>query len=228
MSKKPKATSLVEHTKRPEVNIPSVKYGRDKFNLRAAQIGQSGEDKQELVPADENTTTATAAPTPQTLIKQTLEAINNEALRQFLLAVLQETEVRLVVSQFDRLPLRSGRRYRIEQLHHAGSIARFGLDWLAADKETLYVATLIRGIQELMVPQIVGNSCTPSHLMFSIVCSALHRLDDAAPRQAWLLRLALGWGNEDEVDAVLTPLIRHTVHKALSSVGLIHQPMALS
>ena len=224
MSKKPKATSLDEYTKRPEVNIPSVKYGRDKFNLRAAQIGQSGEDKQELVPADENT----AAPTPQTLIKQTLEAINNEALRQFLNAVLQITEVRLVVSQLDSLPLRSGRRYRIEQLHHAGSITRFGLDWLAADKETLYVATLIRGIQELMVSQIVGNSCTPSHLMFSIVCLALHRLDDAAPRQAWLLRLALGWGNEDEVDAVLTPLIRHTVHKALSSVGLIHQPMALS
>ena len=228
MSKKPKATSLDEYTKRPEVNIPSVKYGRDKFNLRAAQIGQSGKNEQELVPADENTTTATAAPTPQTLIKQTLEAINNEALRQFLNAVLQITEVRLVVSQLDSLPLRSGRRYRIEQLHHAGSIARFGLAWIAAEKETLYVATLIRGIQELMVPQIVGNSCTPSHLMFSIVCSALHRLDDAAPRQSWLLRLALGWGNEDEVDAVLTPLIRHTVHKALSSVGLIHQPMALS
>lgn len=218
MSKKPKTTSSVEYTKRPEVNIPSVKYGRDLLNLK------SGPDKLETLHADVNMVDIA----PQTLIKQTLEAISNEALRQFLNAVLQEREVRLVVRQFDSLPHRSGRRYRIEQLHHAGSIARFGLAWIAEDRDALYVVTLIRGIQELMVPQIVGNSCTPSNLMFSIVCSALHRLDDAAPRQAWLLRLALGWGNEDEIDAVLTPLIRHTVNKALSSVGLIHQPMALS
>ena len=219
MLKKPQLLQPLTLNRKTESAAPHTFIKDDSENPSAAAMALSTH-----VHTDESSTSTN----PLSLIHQTIEVVHNEPLRQFLHAVLQESEVRLAVSQFSVLQNKSVRLYRIEQLQRAASISRFGMDWRTEDKEALYAATLIRGIQELLAIQIVGNSCTPSNLMFSIVCKALHRLDDAAPRQAWLLRLALGWGNEDEVDAVLTPLIRHTVHKALSSVGLIHQPMALS
>ena len=218
MNRKPKLTNPNVRIKNTAVNIPFVQYGRDMFKL------QSGQDKQELEQAEEGTSVSR----PQTVINQTLDGINCLALRQFLQTVLAEREVMQAVSQPANRCHKVDLIYRIEQLHHAASITRTWLDWIDSDKETLYVATLIRGTQELLTPQIVGNSCTPTSLMFSIVCSALRRLDDEAPRQAWLLRLVLGWGNEDEIDAVYVPRIHHIVNRALYSVGLINQPMALS
>jgi hypothetical protein len=218
MNKKLKRTNTTDRIKNTTVNIPNVKYTRDLMNQLTGQGCPE--------PAQANDSISSSD--PQTQIEQILETINSEALRKFLQCVLEEREVCQAVSQLAKRRHKAGHLYRIEQLDHAASITRTWLDWIDPDKETLYVATLIRGIQELLTPQIVGNSCTPSNLMFSIVCSALRRLDDEAPRQAWLLRLALGWGNEDEIDAVYIPRIHHIVNRALCSVGLINQPMALS
>src|ERR1035437_9672626 len=158
-----------------------------------------------------------AALDPQTLIEQMLHAFQCDALRRFLAAVVAEHEVKVALTQVTRSSPQQMRTSVIARLRRAGDIAAF---WSAhaAERETLFVATFMRGVQELIGAQVVGNTCTPSDVTFAIVRSALHRLDDQAPAQSRLLRLALGWGNEDEVDAVYVPRIQHTVRQSLRSV----------
>lgn len=43
-----------------------------------------------------------------------------------------------------------------------------------------------------------GTGVSASDVLFTIVRSAMRRLDDQFPRQAFLLRLSLGWSNVDE------------------------------
>ena len=156
----------------------------------------------------------------RTQIEQTLGAVQCAALRQFLSAVVAEHEVKLVLTHVPRLIPQQNQTPVLVQLRRAAQITCF---WSVhtAERETLYVATFIRGVQELLGSQVVGSTCTASELTFAIVRVALHRLDDQAPAQSRLLRLALGWGNEDEVDAVYVPRIQHTVLQALRSVGLL-------
>lgn len=157
---------------------------------------------------------------PRHKIEQILHRIADEALREFLADVVAEPGVRLAlmpVTEERPLRPRTSVLARLLQASYTASV------WSAHDaqRETLFVATFIRGVQELLGAQVADNTCTPSELTLAIVRSALHRLDDKAPAQSRLLRLALGWGNEDEVDAVLVPHIRHTVLQALRSAGLI-------
>ena len=168
-------------------------------------------------------------PEPQSQVEQMLEGIECQALSEFLGAVVAEHEVRLALklalnqgglTQFRRQGPLALRTSTFARLLQACYITGF---WSvhAAERETLFVATFIRGLQELLGSQVVGNTCTASEVMFAIVRAALHRLDDRAPEHSRVLRLMLGWGNEDEVDAVYVPHIRHTMHQALRSVGLI-------
>lgn len=158
-------------------------------------------------------------PEPQSQLEQMLEGIECEALRHFLGAVLAEHEVRLAINQaMHHGP--GGKRSNFAQLLQACHITGF---WSvhAVEREALFVATFIRGVQELLGLQLVGNTCTASEVIFAIVRSALHRLDDQAPIHSRLLRLMLGWGNEDEVDSVYVPRIQSSMLQALHSVGLI-------
>lgn len=156
-------------------------------------------------------------PTP---IEQMLQGIESGALREFLSDVVAEHVVSLALIPVTHPDPQEPRTSTFARLLQACSITGF---WSvhASERETLFVATFIRGVQELLGSQVVGNTCTASEVMFAIVRAALHRLDDQAPAHSRVLRLMLGWGNEDEVDAVYVPHIRHTMHQALRSVGLI-------
>lgn len=168
---------------------------------------------------------------PQALMHKLLQALDCAALREFLAQVLAEPEVARALSQRRRrngaLTHASSHLPMIVPVRRAAEMARCWSVHGAQERETLYVATVIRSVQELLADQVVTDRCSPCELMFAIVRGALHRLDDAAPRQASLLRLALGWGNEDEIDAFYVPRIQHTVQQALASVGLIPGPSAL-
>ena len=85
------------------------------------------------------------------------------------------------------------------------------------ERAVLFVATVIRGIQALLSDYVVGPA-NLEDVMFTLVRPALHRLDDSAPRQACLLRLSLGWGNADEVDAFYVPRLQESVARALRAV----------
>jgi len=161
---------------------------------------------------------------PQFLIEATRQAVDCEHLRDFLGTVLAERDVAQALARGRG----NGHPPPIVSLRRAAEMARCWSAFGAQERETLFVATVLRGVQELLADQVVGSRCTPSELVFAIARSALHRLDDAAPRPASLLRLALGWGNEDEIDAFYVPRIQHTVMQALSSVGLVCAHLTLN
>lgn len=161
---------------------------------------------------------------PRRSIEAAVQAINCEHLRAFLGTVLDQPDVVQALAWGRG----NGHPPPIVSLRRAAEMARCWSAFGAQERETLFVATVLRGVQELLADQVVGSRCTPSELVFAIARSALHRLDDAAPRPASLLRLALGWGNEDEIDAFYVPRIQHTVMQALSSVGLVCAHLTLN
>lgn len=203
---------------RTPLGLPGLQRGTDLLRRGSARQGRAsgGATGQPVVDI-------TLSADPQSLIDKLLRSVDCQALRQFLASVLAESDVAQALTRLRH----HGKPLPITSLRRAAEMARCWSAFGAQERETLFVATLVRGVQELLADQVVGNSCTPSELMFAIVRSALHRLDDAAPRQASLLRLALGWGNEDEIDAFYVPRIQDTVLRALSSVGLIAGPTAL-
>lgn len=173
----------------------------------------------------------TPSPDPQQLLDQTLKTINSTALRKFLGHVLAEREVAMVLTPAKATSTPNITQAKqpaspqpIEKLLRAGDVARFWSVHGVKVRETLYVATIVRGVQELLAGQVMGDSGMASDVLFAIARPALRRLDDETPLQASLLRLALGWVNDDGIDASYVPGIQQTLIKALSFVGLTCAP----
>jgi len=163
------------------------------------------------------------------LIRQAMAKVAHPELHTFLTLVASEPEVRQALStpmagsaasaaSAPRLPL-SFQSYPVQMLRRAGELASF---WCANgqnERDVLYAATFIAGIGHLLAGSLVGQSSLDD-VLFTLVRPHLHRLDDSAPHQASLLRLALGWGNADEVDAWYVPRLQEAVARALSAVLL--------
>jgi hypothetical protein len=147
---------------------------------------------------------------PLRLIARTLAGVNGEPARKFLAGVLAENEVREVLTH----SCSKSEPYSIELVRRAAELTHGWTGYGEQECEALYVATIILVVQELLAPNVQSERCNPSEMMFAIVCRHLHRFDDGAPTQARLLRLALGWGNEDEVDEFYVPRMQHLVQQA--------------
>ncbi|MDO8767368.1 MAG: hypothetical protein Q7K57_01405 [Burkholderiaceae bacterium] len=166
---------------------------------------------------------------PLQLVDQVLAAVSSWQLREFLSAVVIEPEVELAL--ITPIPMLNSSRgacqpfqsYPVQTLRRAAEMAGYWCAFGQEERAVLFVATLIRGIQHLLADYVVG----PANLydiLFTLVRPALHRLDDSAPRQACLLRLCLGWGNADEVDAYYVPRLQESVERALRAVQLGQAP----
>ena len=204
--------------------------GIEGIELASDLLGQPLKPK--FQPAlDLDATHRAPSPNPQQLIDQTLKTINSTALRKFLGHVLSAHEVDMVLNPAKAtttpnitLARQPASPQPIEKLRRAGDVARFWSVHGVKVREILYVATILRGVQELLAGQVMGDSGMASDVLFAIARPALRRLDDETPLQASLLRLALGWVKEDEIDASYVPGIPQTLIEALSFVGLTCAP----
>ena len=155
---------------------------------------------------------------PQEIIQDTITAVRESDLREFLDVVLKESEVEQVLTT--KVPSqRYYQRYAIQYLRRAAGMANFWCVGERREREVVYVATVVEGLKQLMAPLIVG-SANANDFVFTIVRSALYRLDDNAPGLASQLRLILGWGNADEFDNSYIPSVQEVIRRALQSAGL--------
>lgn len=153
-------------------------------------------------------------------VNHAVSQVKNLDLREFLQSLVQEPEVAQALSTpVAQLPLSTAcvPRYPMKALSRAAEMAGYWYALGAMERDVLYVATLIRGVQTLLVNTVAG-SADLEDILFTLARRALHRLDDRAPRQATLLRLALGWGNADEVDAYYVPRLQEAVARALRTI----------
>jgi len=118
------------------------------------------------------------------------------------------------------LPSVPARSSPIQVRRRAGETAAYGCACGAEERDVLFVATLLQGAQQLLVPIVLGDS-TIEDVMFTLVRKSLHRLDDHAPRCSRLLRLALGWGYTDEIDDFYVPRLQIAVQRALTQVVFV-------
>jgi hypothetical protein len=194
------------------------------LNVKRGDDLQKKEDAMQPVPTEPALTVSvpneqedTADEKYQKLIAPLVQAVKSPPLSELLASVLQEQWIRLTVTTGKQI----GNATPIDALHGAAEIAR----WLSPDPESirapLFVATVLRGIQEMLASQVVGNSCTSSQALLTMVRTALHQLDEQDPSKANLVRLILGWGNEDEIDAVYIPRLQQDMLRALMAVELI-------
>jgi hypothetical protein len=155
----------------------------------------------------------------QDVIQDTMEGIRHPGLRAFLQAVVKEPEVNFVMSMCRNAHTRN-QQYGVECLHGAARVASTNRVIGDAQREVVYAATILMGCRTLIAPSKASKS-TADDILFTIVRQALHRLDNSAPKQARLLRLCMGWGNEEEmasdVMSGLTRLIHQSLKRALKN-----------
>lgn len=155
---------------------------------------------------------------PKGVIQDTINAVRDSELRAFLTVVLNEPEVEQVLTTRVR-GFGYYQRYAIQYLRRAAGMANFWCVQERREREVMYVATLVAGLKKLMEPWIVGDA-NADDVVFTIVRTALHRLDDNAPLVASQLRLSLGWGNADEFDSSYIPGVQQIIRRALERAGL--------
>lgn len=145
--------------------------------------------------AQATTIDVNAAFTAQKIV-EVLEPIHSTALRTFTSSVLAEPEVKeALMDAVVRNGVATG--LRIDALQ---TMALGMRDWCvhgAAGRDVVYVATLLHGIQQFLAAGLTSGADL-GDVMFTIVRSALHRLDDQSVGEAGLLRLCMGWANADE------------------------------
>lgn len=154
----------------------------------------------------------------QNLIAPMLQCIARPTLARFVQDILQEPEIRAALSA--QVQIGPNHYGPIDALHGTVIMVRVWSTDMLAVRETMQVACILRGIQELLIPQIRGNS-SPSDILITIVRKALYRLDRQDQLRANLLRLLLGWGNEDEIDVLYVPRLQQHMYWVLSLIGLL-------
>lgn len=163
------------------------------------------------------------------LLRQAVAKLRQPELHAFLSAVVAEPEV----AQALNCPLAAKGKsrflptYPVQALRRAAELASFWCGFGPQEREVLYAATFIQGLRHLLADVVVG-AASLDDILFTLVRPHLHRLDERAARHASLLRLALCWGNADEVDAHYVPRLQEAVSRALRCVRLdsIQRPNA--
>ncbi len=84
--------------------------------------------------------------------------------------------------------------------------------------QAVYVATFLHGIQYFLQPSVGGKNALRD-VMYTLVRSALQRLEFGNPGMANLLRLCMGWGNFDE-ETVFTEWLQARMRRAISVLDL--------
>lgn len=150
---------------------------------------------------------------PQTLVDQAVADVRHDGLRRVLELCCSATEVRQALTSL--LSPTPGYIFSpVQRLRRAAQTARLWWAFGAQEGEVLYVSTFIQGCQDLLAASTDGFESAQER-MFAIIRPALFKLDEHHPRQAWLLRQALGRGNVDEEDAQEAPRLRESVRRAL-------------
>jgi hypothetical protein len=151
---------------------------------------------------------------PQDVISDTIAAIQHPSIRQFLKSVVQEPEVNFLMCMRRHANTRK-QQYGVECLHRAAREAS-GIHIIAPQqREVVYAATILLGCKSLLQAPSSSKS-TPDDILFTIVHKALRQLDSTAPKQAHLLRLCMGWGNEEEVQADVFRGLKQIMHRSLN------------
>jgi len=161
----------------------------------------------------------TVGPDPEKLLQQAASQVRHPGLQGLLIQFLDEPEIRQVLTRLDESQ-GIGTKHPtlpIQQLRRAAELAQYWCAFGREEREVLYVATLLQGCQSLL-ESTLSPGASAADVLFTIVRSSLHRLDDRYPRQAFLLRLSLGWGNADEGDEYYVPRLQQSVERALSKV----------
>jgi hypothetical protein len=155
------------------------------------------------------------------LLRQAIAKLRQPELHAFLSAVVAEPEVALALSTAisPKGVSRSLPTYPVQSLRRAAELASFWCGFGPDEREVLYAATFIQGLRHLLADVVLG-AASLDDILFTLVRPHLHRLDQRAARHASLLRLALGWGNADEVDAHYVPRLQEAVARALRCVRL--------
>lgn len=181
--------------------------------------------------------THVTAADPDRLLLDVVSRVKIPALQEFLTAVTHEPEIYMALTTATFVPMNASARpaaharpairrkqasapastYPIQALRRASEMASYCCACGAEERDVLFVATLLQGVQRLLVAVVHGDS-TVEEVMFTLVRRSFHRLDDHAPRCSRLLRLALGWGYADEIDDFYVPRLQYVVQRALSKV----------
>ena len=150
---------------------------------------------------------------PQSLVDQAVADVSHDGLRRVLELCCSATEVRQVLTSL-LSPAPGYIVSPVQTLRRAAQTARLWWAFGAQEGEVLYVSTFIQGCQDLLAASSDGLESAQER-MFAIIRPALFKLDEHHPRQAWLLRQALGRGNVDEEDEQEAPRLRESVRRAL-------------
>jgi hypothetical protein len=161
-------------------------------------------------------------PSSDQLLIQAIAHIKHPGLQRLLSAVLSEPEAQLALLTpypESAKPRSWAPRFPVETLRRGAELASFWCVLCQDERDVLYVATFIKGLSSLLLPFVVGTA-NLDDILFTLVRPALHRLDHSSPAQGQLLRLALGWGNADEVDSGYAPAMVEAIKRALLAVGM--------
>jgi hypothetical protein len=149
------------------------------------------------------------------LAQSAVDEICDLDLRSFMAHVMVEAEpwevlTRTVVLKDKAVGI------RVQFLSSIALQVRNAYDLGEMEKDVIYTATLLHGIEYWLRDWVVGNTSVRD-VMFTIVRSHLHELDGNSPSHAQMLRLCMDWGNEDEQSVFITWLQQH-MHKAVQTL----------
>jgi hypothetical protein len=149
------------------------------------------------------------------LAQSAVDEISDLDLRSFMAHVMVEAEpwevlTRTVVVKDKAVGI------RVQFLSSIALQVRNAYDLGEMEKDVIYTATLLHGIEYWLRDWVVGNTSVRD-VMFTIVRSHLHELDGNSPSHAQMLRLCMDWGNEDEQSVFITWL-QQRMHKAVQTL----------
>lgn len=153
---------------------------------------------------------------PQVLVSRCVASVRNPALRTFIGTVMAERDVNRVLTMLPGESVRYA-RWPIDRLRSCAESVSLRAVLLPAQREVLFVAALVAGIQVLIEPCVVYPATT-TDVMRSIVRSAMQCLDNDAPAIASLLRNCLGWGNDDDMDEDSAVALQSAVRSAATQL----------
>ena len=149
------------------------------------------------------------------LAQSAVDEIGDLDLRSFMAHVMVEIEPWEVLT---RTVVVKGQAtgIRVQLLSSIALQVRNAYDLGEMEKDVIYTATLLHGIEYWLRDWVVGNTSVRD-VMFTIVRAHLHELDADSPSHAQMLRLCMDWGNEDEQSVFITWL-QQRMHKAIQTL----------
>lgn len=148
-------------------------------------------------------------------LQAAVNEVHNPGLMSFLQSVIAEPEVhQILVEPVIRKFMFKG--LQVDALQAMAERVQRSCNFGSAEREVVYVATFLHGIAHWLAPGLHPGSSV-ADVVFTIVRSALHRLDDAQPARAGLLRLCMGWGNADETSEFAEALVQR-IQRAVESL----------